>query len=256
MKRDEDDEPSYEVRLMASGRVNLSEIAENSFNEAQKIIEAYNVEELENPELKLRSALDMLLNVFWIKKDLRIPISRQMHSIGKVLHENYGCAFGFENGFYYTKCPNMLLHRDFGFSMRGFEKYKCSICNIDPVDCIHRTGRKYNNIECKEFDGRCNICCNEISSCGHHLGEAYDNVEAIKVVYDMQIITFDVVKEPDFALARVTKIPFSKQYIIKSIGKDLHSSEFIYGITVLNCDHCISCAVYNPDANGDFWVTP
>ena len=63
MKRDEDDEPSYEVRLMASGRVNLSEIAENSFNEAQKIIEAYNLGELENPELKLRSALDMLLNV-------------------------------------------------------------------------------------------------------------------------------------------------------------------------------------------------
>lgn len=256
MERDENDEPVCEALLMTSGRVNLSDMAKNNFNEAQKIIEAYNAGQLKNPEPDLRSALDMLLSVFWINKDLRVPVSRQMHSIGMVLHETYGCAFGFENGLYFTKCPNMLLHSDFGFSMRGFEKYKCSICNIDPVDCIHRTGRKYNNVECNKFDGRCNICRDENSSCDHSLGEAYDNVEAIKIVYDMQIITFDVVKEPDFALARLTKIPFSKQSITKDIDKDPHSSEFVYGSTVLSCDHCISCTEYNPDANGGFWAKP
>ena len=99
MERDENDEPVCEALLMTSGRVNLSDMAKNNFNEAQKIIEAYNAGQLKNPEPDLRSALDMLLSVFWINKDLRVPVSRQMHSIGMVLHETYGCAFGFENGF-------------------------------------------------------------------------------------------------------------------------------------------------------------
>ncbi|GKV93169.1 hypothetical protein PEC301645_06160 [Pectobacterium carotovorum subsp. carotovorum] len=256
MKRDEDDEPLYEALLMTFGGINFSEMAEKSFNEAQKIIKAYNTGELTNPESELRNALEMLLKVFWINKDLRIPISRQMHSIGVVLRENYGCAFGFEDGFYYTKCPNILLHHDSGFSMRGFEKYKCSICNMDPVDCDHRSGREYNGIECKKFGERCNICNDETSSCNHRLSETYDNVEAIKIVYDMQIITFDMVKEPDIALARVTKIPFSKQYITKNIGRDPNSAEFSYGSTIINCDHCINCTEYDPVANNGFWGNP
>jgi hypothetical protein len=254
MKEEEDNELAYEARLMAFGEINFSKMAENSFNEAQKIITAYNADELTTSETELRHALEMLLNVFWIHKDLRIPISKQMHSIGKVLHENYGCALEFEKGFYFTKCPNILLHRDFGFSMRGFEKYKCSICDMDPVDCDHRSGRRYSGIECKKFGERCNICRDENSSCDHHLGEIYDDVETVKIVYDMEIITFDVVKEPDFATSRVTKIPFSKQHIAKSISGDPNSEAFLYGSTILNCDHCISCTEYDPTANDKSWV--
>lgn len=253
MEGDEDDQPIHEAILMASGRVNISEIAEISFNEAQKIIKAYISGGLENPEPMLRSALDMLLNVFWINKDLRIPISRQMHLIGEILHENYGCSLGFEDGFYYTKCPNMLLHIDFGYSMRGFEKYKCSICGIDPVDCIHRTGRKYNSVECKRFDGRCNVCSDESLSCGHDLGKIYDNVEAIKIVHKPQVITFDTVKEPNFPLARVTKKPFSRKLIIKKIENSPIYSDFVYGSTTIHCDHCIGCAGYNQNSNDGFF---
>lgn len=256
MSEDEDNELAYEARLMAFGNINLSNMAENSFNEAQDIIATYNAEKLTSSEAELRRALELLLNVFWINRDLRIPISRQMHSIGEVLHENYGCALEFEDGFYFTRCPNMLLHRDFGFSMRGFEKYKCSICDMDPVDCDHRNGRKYSSIECRRFGKRCNICCDENLSCDHQLGEIYDDVEALKVVYDMEIITFDVVKEPEFAISRITKIPFSKQYIAKGVSGDPNSGVFffVYGSTILNCDHCVSCTGYDPTANDKSWI--
>ncbi len=254
MSENEDNEPTYEARLMAFGKINFSKMAENSFNEAQKIITAYNSGELTRPEIELRHALEMLLNVFWIVKDLRVPISRQMHSIGAVLHENYGCALEFEDGFYFTKCPNMLLHRDFGFSMRGFENYKCSICDMDPVDCDHRSGRKYSGIECKRFNERCNICSDENSSCDHLLGDLYDDVETIKIAHIKEIITFDVVKEPDCAIARVIKIPFSKQHIVKSISGDPNLEVFLYGNTILNCDHCIKCTEYDPTANEEPWI--
>lgn len=250
---EEDNEPAFEARVMAFGNVNFSSMAENSFNEAQKIIAEYNAGELIDPEPKLRHALNMLLNVFWVAKDLRVPISKQMHSIGAALHEDYGCALEFEDGFYFTKCPNMLLHRDFGFSMRGFEKYKCSICDMDPVDCDHRSGRKYSGVECKEFAERCNICNDEISSCSHCLGETYDDVEAVKLAYVTEIVTFDVVKEPECPIARVTKIPFSKQHIANSISEDPKFGLFEYGRTIINCDHCVRCSEYNPAANDEPW---
>lgn len=248
---EEDNEPAFEARMMVLGNINFYEMAENSFNEAQKIIADYNAGELIDPEPELRHALNMLLDVFWIVKDLRVPISKQMHSIGAALHENYGCALEFEGGFYFTKCPNMLLHRDVGFSMRGFEKYKCSICDMDPVDCDHRSGRKYNCVECKKFAERCNICNDEISSCNHRLGETYDDVEAVRLAYIEEIVTFDVVKEPECPIARVTKIPFSKQHIFNCISKDPNSEVFEYGSTIINCDHCVSCSGYNSAANSE-----
>lgn len=254
MSDGEDNEPAFEARLMIFGNIKFSVMAENDFNEAQEIIANYNAGELIDPEPKLRHALNMLLNVFWIVKDLRVPISKQMHSIGAALRENYGCALEFKDGFYFTRCPNMLLHLDFGFSMRGFENYKCSICDMDPVDCDHRSGRKYSGVECKKFADRCNICNDEISSCNHHLGETYDDVEAVKLAYVTEIITFDVVKEPECPISRVTKIPFSKQYMVKGLREDPSSEVFVYGSTIVNCDHCVSCSEYDPAANCEPWI--
>ncbi|WP_340609703.1 hypothetical protein [Xenorhabdus bharatensis] len=150
------------------------------------------------------------------------------------------------NGYYYTDCPNMLLHKDFGFSLRGFEKYSCSICNEDPVDCDHRTGQQYNDIKCESFDGRCNICCGDIEKCDHSIGEPYDNVKTIKVVSELKLITFDLVKDPEFVFARILEIQYSKKQILDMLANAPNRERFLYGESYINCNPCTTCKGYDP----------
>jgi hypothetical protein len=142
----------------------------------------------------------------------------------------------------------MLLHKDFGFSLIGFEKYKCSVCGVDPIECEHRTGRKYDDVECNIFDGLCNICQDKKDHCEHQVGVRYDDVEAVKIVSDLEIIRFDIVKEPEMVFARVTEIPYSKDTVMKSLSNDHEFEDFKYGETPLYCLHCIDCEGYDPDA--------
>ena len=246
-----DDNPALTVQLMTIGIYDPLEIANNSFLASQRLLGAVKAGESKNPEADCRSALELLLKVFWVRLNERTYIAEQMHDIGRFLSENYGCALGFKNGYYYTSCPNMLLHQDYGFSLRGFQKHKCSICNEDPIDCDHRTGRKYNNIKCREFNGRCNICCGHIhvGLCNHTLNEVYDDVKAVKLVTDLEIITFDVVKEPESVFARIVEIPYPRKYIFDALKKTSDTSCFLYGETVIDCSHCLSCKGYDPIKN-------
>ncbi|MFJ3044784.1 hypothetical protein ACIPEN_03030 [Herbaspirillum chlorophenolicum] len=241
------DSPGMTVQLLTVGMHNPSEIARDGFINSQKLIELFNSGKSQNPELDLRSALEGLIKVFWLAISQRTTIAQQMHCIGKILAEDYGCSLGFKNDHYFTNCPNMLLHQDYGFSLRGFEKYKCSICNMDPVDCDHRTGRTYGSVRCQAFDGRCNICCDEIAACTHTLDEIYDDVEAIKIVADLEVVTFDMVKEPDFPFSRVVEIPYSKDFILEMLKNDPGIGDFSYGNSVIDCSHCISCKGYVPN---------
>lgn len=248
MEDSSEDQPAYKVLLMTVGDFNPSDVAKESFFSAEKLIKRVQSGQSLYPELDLRAALEKLLKVFWVLKTERVRIARKMHNVGKYLAENYQCELGFKDGFYYTDCPNMLLHKDFGYSLRGFEKYKCSICNTDPVDCDHRTGRFYHNIECLVFDGRCNICGSEFETCEHSLGEVYSNVEAAKIVTDLEVITFDLVREPEFVFSRVLEIPYSKQFILDELAADPNVSDFIYGQSIVDCKHCLTCKGYDPSA--------
>jgi hypothetical protein len=244
-----DKEPAFKAILMASSAVSPNKVAKDSWVHAYQLIELVKSNNSLNPESDLREALSELLNVFWVVKDERVSIARKMHQIGEFLAKNYQCEFKFKDGHYYTDCPNMLLHKDFGFSLRGFEKYTCSICGLDPIDCDHRTGKKYSGVECGNFDGLCNVCLSKIDDCEHELGHKYDSVEATKIVSELEIVTFDLVKEPEMPFARITEIPYSKEFIMNGLAHDANLENFEYGTSSLDCHHCIGCKGYDPKEN-------
>ena len=45
---------------------------------------------------------------------------------------------------------------------------------------------------------------------------------------------------------RVTKIPYSKEFILKSLENDFEFKKFKYGKSPLFCTHCSECNGYNP----------
>jgi hypothetical protein len=253
MDKDSDEFPSFEATLMIAGGAKPDLIAKKSWRSAFALINGVKREESLHPELDIRIALSELLNCFWYFQDQREYIAELMHKIGFYLCENYQCQFKFEGNSYYTDCPNMLLHQDYGFSLRGFEEYACSICGEDPIDCEHITGHHYDNIECQIINSSCNICREDIDACKHDIGKSYDNVEAIKIVTDLEIVTFDIVKEPEMAFTRINKIPYTKDTVLKSLHSDPEYADFIYGESPLYCLHCTDCKGYNPEKNSQLF---
>lgn len=244
-----EDQPAFKAQLMTFGDSNPADIAKDSWIMAHRLMDRVDNNQSLCPELDLRSALEKLLKSFWFLKEHREIIAKTMHDIGINLIQNYQCEFKYNGEHYYSDCPNILLHQDYGFSLRAFEKYSCSICNKDPVDCDHRTGNRYNNIECIAYEGRCSVCGYEIDTCEHSLGEIYNDVTAIKIVSDLEIITFDLVKEPEFVFSRILEIPYSKNYILDGLANDPNINDFVYGESVVDCHHCATCKGYDPNAN-------
>lgn len=201
----------------------------------------------------LMDMMQLYLDAFWVFKELRGALSHNIHSLGRILEEQFQCQFSFsaDKSMYYSSCPAILLHTDFGFSLRGSEKYKCSICGLPIMECEHITGEYYDNVICHKNGDRCNICgkkdCQE-----HQEGEKYDHVEAVKIVYDLNIITFDIVEDPEMKFARVTKIYCPKEEIINGLPED-EKAEFAYGQSPLYCHHCSSCQGYIPDRFHDLF---
>ncbi|HBD95011.1 MAG TPA: hypothetical protein DC057_12660 [Spirochaetia bacterium] len=169
-----------------------------------------------------------------------------MHDIGVYLCKNYDCKSKFDGEFYYTECPNILLHNDFGFSLRGIEKLTCSICGKEPLECEHITNQKYDNVICIKINDLCNICLEPIGKCNHILGNEYNNVEMTNIVTDLKIITFDLVKDPEMVFTRITKQRFSKSMVTEELSKEKGAETFEYGKSDMHCLHCIICQGYEP----------
>lgn len=194
----------------------------------------------------IRYILDEYLNCFWYYKEQRIGISETMLKLGKYLVSKSSCTLKYDGEYYYSDCPNILLHYDFGFSLRGKEQYRCSICGKDIIECDHITNYIYDNVTCININEKCNICLKDFNKCNHVENENYDNVKAIKMITLLELITFDLVKEPEMIFTRMMKKKFSKKEIIDGLKKDNYSNEFNYGISTLNCNHCNFCNGYNP----------
>lgn len=198
-------------------------------------------------EESIKMLMKKFLNAFWVYRaydtDIAKDIATNIHSLGRVLLTYFGCKcqYDHEQKMYYSCCPAMLLHYDFGFSIRALVKYKCSICGKPIIDCDHLSDDFYDGVECWIEEGKCNIC-GKFDCRDHTPGVKYDHVQAYKIPYDMKLITFDMVHDPELKYARVTKIYYSED----EIKAFLPQEEFIYGESDLYCEHCLNCEGYNP----------
>lgn len=162
-------------------------------------------------ESELREVLQSYEKCYWFYIERRNEISLLMHKIGRHLREHHGCAFKFceKREQYYSTCPNHLIQYDFGFSLRVIEDHVCSVCGMNPIECDHLTGEIYDGVEAKTYN---------------------------KLV---DIITADLVKEPEMPFARVREKLFPREIIEKGLSTDPIIRSLYYGKVVLNCDHCL-----------------
>lgn len=197
-------------------------------------------------EEELRLLMNMYLDAFWIYEKLRGDLSNNIHSIGAFLEQKYECQYFFDANQqkYFHECPAMLLHHDIGFSMRGSEKYKCSICGLPIMECEHISEEYYDDVICKVIDGNCNIC-GEHNCKKHIVGIKYNQVLATKIVYDVNLVTFDIVEDPEMKFARIKKVYLSEEDVKNGLGED-DRDLFIYGVSILYCHHCSQCQGYTP----------
>ena len=224
--------------------IDTKKIAENSKERAGSLIhEAYS--NFAESEKKFRLSLKELLNCFWFYKESRVAIASNMHNIGRIIHNTFGCTLDFDGENYYQSCPNFLLHKDFGFSIRAIAKYGCSVCKKPVVECDHISGKEYDVI-CEKFEIGCNICNSEKNTkeCLHQNGANY-TIKCQQITTHLDVITFDLVKEPDLVYTRIVKIPIEKNHILQQAAKE-NVADFIYGETPVHCHHCIECNGYDP----------
>ena len=78
-------------------------------------------------------------------------------------------------------------------------------------------------------------------------------MKAVKIVTDLDIVTFDIVKEPDMVFTRVTKISYTKEFVLEAIKGDQNFANFKYGESPLFCLHCFQCNGYDPRRREDLW---
>ncbi|MDX1808196.1 MAG: hypothetical protein R3331_01520 [Sulfurospirillaceae bacterium] len=240
------EQPAFEAIMMIINSDSPPKVAQDSSIKVNALIEKINNKKSDDVKKDLQSVLKEYLNCFWFYRDKRVEISKKMHKIGEILCEKYECQCKFDGENYYSDCPNILLHHDFGFSMRGTEKYLCSICGKEPLECEHITNNIYNEVTCNSIDGTCNICLRNFEECDHIENEKYNNVVATKIVHEIDLVTFDVVKDPEMVYTRITKIPYSKELILESLKNDFEFNKFTYGESPLFCLHCVQCSGYDP----------
>lgn len=243
----------FEAVLMTFNEKSDQQIAIESFIKANNYAELLNKGQPATEE-DLRQFMKQCLDVFWVFQDLRKDMATNIHIAGEAMNRNFSCklAYDKEKQLYFSSCPAILLHYDFGFSLRALEKYKCSICGKPILDCEHMTGDFYDDVECWNENGMCNICGR--NNCKEHiLGQKYNCVQARQIVYDLELITFDMVKDPEMKFARVTKAYYSQDMIKQNMLKE-DLQDFKYGVSELHCNHCLNCKGYQADLFDSIFV--
>jgi hypothetical protein len=115
----------------------------------------------ERDHSELREALKELRSAMnWLEDSEYFEMAHiALDAAGKLARDYFpkGCVFPFRDGTYYLECPVALAHNRVGFSPgMVINSAECSICESDPEDCSHITGRFYDGKRCiriiKEFD--------------------------------------------------------------------------------------------------------
>lgn len=132
----------------------------------------------------------------------------ELDNAGRLARTNFpiGCQFEIEDeSNYFVTCPVSLAHNRVGLSTGMIvREAECSICHVDPEDCIHITGRIYDGQRC------------------------------IRIIKRADILEVSLVARPNLPDARITRLSLNVSDIAKKLGP-----RFRPGMPVL-CDRCLS----------------
>lgn len=159
-------------------------------------------EKLREALVTLRSAMDWLEDTEHFEAAHQL-LDRAGHLARRAFPE--GCVIPYRDGTYFMECPVALAHSRVGMSI-GFvaREVECSICNRDPDECDHITGRIYGGRRC------------------------------VRVVKDLDLLEISLVARPEQPDARIMSMS-----IDMSRMRDFLGDEFVPGVSV-TCDRCLS----------------
>ena len=209
----------------------------NKANELWKNGQAQLNDNKPRAEETMRESLHYLLNAFHIAAD-EPKLGILLHQRGRLIHDLFGCRLRMAGDTYYEECPVILSHVKFGFSIGGSADAVCNICGIDPWDCEHIKGFKYNGIVARRIGRICNICLKE--TCDHVVGKIYNNVEVVDIITKIKIDDISIVQNPADPLARIETYTLGPEDILKLLP-DSEKAHFFPGKTVIHCHHCMDC---------------
>lgn len=153
----------------------------------------------------LRSAMNWLEDTSYFEEAHAL-----MDRAGRLARMHFAddCHLTFEGDSYFMECPVALAHNRVGMSpgMRVVQS-ECSICGLDPDDCMHITGREYEGHTC------------------------------YRRITEVDLLEISLVGRPAQPDARIMKMSVDERDIRQALG-----SQYERGVPVL-CDRCLSkCA--------------
>lgn len=159
-------------------------------------------------EQKARSALSILRSALdWLEDTDHFERAHvALDTAGRQVRERFGCHLAYDPRKGYSQtCPVALAHSRLGLSP-AFIIYEteCSICDHDPEDCSHITGRRYGDQVCH------------------------------RVIKKGEMLEVSLVGRPNDPDARIGSISIPRS----DLERDL-DSRFRYGMPV-SCDRCLT----------------
>jgi hypothetical protein len=163
---------------------------------------------------------------------------RQLHDVGRMVHDTFGCQLKFREGSYWINCPVILSHVQIGFSIGGSADVICTICGQDNLTCPHVKGRRYDNVVASRRLEFCNICLKK--NCAHELGQVHNDVEAFGIVTNIELDHVAIVRNPADPLCVIESRTVDEEEL-KLLLPAEGLENFVYGQTVVDCHHCRLC---------------
>ena len=174
----------------------------------------------------MREAISTAASAFyWLDDtDLGEPAHQTLHKYGKYARQHFpkGCTVDFDGRHYLTRCPVLIAHKRFGFSVEFEGTPRCSLCGDDASECMaHTKGEKYDVAGgwVQGLHGSwCRIC--GASSCdAHSSGETY-TVRAGHVIEEANLLAAALVPKPRQPDARLSSLEIDDALMLPVVGRD------------------------------------
>lgn len=186
------------LRLFRHARDSVHEIANRCLAGSHTDVDAVDLAEAINEQL---AAVNRLEDTPHFES-----AHRQLDYAGRVQRVFFPdrCMLANDGTNYSQKCPVAVGHLRLGVSIGTIvEQAECSICGLDPEDCVHISGRMYEGEEC------------------------------YRIIKKMGLDHVAIVERPDFPDSRLSERPVSTQDLSRVLGP-----EFTPGME-LRCNRCL-----------------